>query len=103
MTGFTFDPFAPGFAEDPYPHYAGLREHAPAYHHPLGFWVVSRYDDVTRLQRSGHSVDEKYLTSLPAWKSDSRALGRENRMMRGLALLDQDPPNHTRPTTCSPR
>jgi len=96
MSGFAFDPFAPGYAEDPYPYYAALRDQAPAYQHPLGFWIVSRYADVARLQRSGHSVNEKHLTSLPAWKSDSAALGRENRMMRGLALLDQDPPNHTR-------
>jgi cytochrome P450 len=96
MTTFTFDPFADGYADNPYPHYAKLRDVAPAYYHPLGFWIVSRYGDVSRLQRSGHSVDEKYLTRLPAWKSDSGTLGKENRMMRGLSLLDQDPPNHTR-------
>jgi cytochrome P450 len=96
VTTFTFDPFAAGFAENPYPYYAELRDNSPAYHHPLGFWIISRYEDVSRLQRSGHSVDEKYLTSLPAWKSDSGTLGKENRMMRGLSLLDQDPPNHTR-------
>jgi cytochrome P450 len=93
---FTFNPFAAGFSDDPYPHYAELRAAAPAYEHPLGFWIVSRYQDVAPLQRSGHSVDERRLTRLPRWKSDSAALGRENRMMRGLALLDQDPPDHTR-------
>ncbi|WP_236794633.1 cytochrome P450 [Amycolatopsis sp. GM8] len=91
-----FDPFAQGFSDDPYPQYAELREHAPAHEHPLGFWILSRYDDVAKLQRSGHSVDERYLTNLPAWKSDSAKLGKENRMMRGLSLVDQDPPNHTR-------
>jgi cytochrome P450 len=91
-----FDPFAPGFADDPYPHYAQLRAVAPAYEHPLGFWIVSRYEDVSRLQRSGHSVDERHLTRLPRWKSESTALGKENRMMRGLAVLDADPPDHTR-------
>jgi cytochrome P450 len=96
VTAFTFDPFAAGYTDDPYPHYATLRDIAPAYYHPLGFWIVSRYEDVARLQRSGHSVDEKHLTRLPAWKSDSGTLGKENRMMRGLSLLDQDPPNHTR-------
>jgi cytochrome P450 len=93
---FAFNPFAPGFAENPYPRYAELREAAPAYEHPLGFWIVSPYADVSRLQRSGHSVDEQYLTRLPAWKSDSAELGKRNRMMHGLALLDQDPPAHTR-------
>jgi len=95
-TAFAFNPFAEGFAEDPYPHYAELRAAAPAYEHPLGFWIISRYEDVSRLQRSAHSVDEANLTRLPSWKSDSGTLGRENRMMRGLAVLDQDPPDHTR-------
>jgi cytochrome P450 len=98
MTGttFVFNPFVDGFVENPYPHYAELRTIAPAHEHPLGFWIVSQYEDVSRLQRSGHSVDEQYLTHLPQWKSDSSTLGKENRMMRGLSILDQDPPNHTR-------
>lgn len=96
MTGFVFDPFAPGFAADPYPHYARLRAHAPAYEHPLGFWILSRHADVAALQRSSHSVDEANLTRLPAWKSDSDRLGKRNRIMGGLSMLDQDPPDHTR-------
>ena len=98
MTGsaYVFDLFADGFAENPYPHYAELRETAPAHEHPLGFWLLSRYDDVARLQRDSHSVDEQHLSRLPSWKSDSGTLGKENRMMRGLALLDRDPPDHTR-------
>ncbi|WP_250291876.1 cytochrome P450 [Frankia sp. CiP1_Cm_nod1] len=93
---FVFNPFAGGFSDDPYPHYAELRDTAPAHEHPLGFWILSRYEDVSKLQRSGHSVDERHLTRLPRWKSDSRTLGKENRLMCGLAILDQDPPNHTR-------
>ncbi len=98
MTGavFTFNPFAEGFAEDPYPHYAELRALAPAYEHPLGFWIISRYADVSRLQRSGHSVQEQNLTRFPRWKSESAARRNEERPMRGLSVLDQDPPNHTR-------
>ena len=95
-SAFTFNPFAEGFTDDPYPHYGELRAQAPAYEHPLGFWIVSRYADVAPLQRSRHSVDEQHLTRLPRWKQDSATLGKENRMMRGLALLDQDPPDHTR-------
>ena len=93
---FTFNLFAEGFAEDPYPHYAELRSNAPAYQHPLGFWIISTYEDVSRLQRSGHSVDERHLMNTPTWKSNSGAQRREDRMMRGLSVLDQDPPNHTR-------
>ncbi|MGK8488290.1 cytochrome P450 [Nocardia asiatica] len=93
---FVFDPFAAGFAEDPYPHYARLRAAGAAYEHPLGFWIVSRYEDVAGLQRSTQSVDEQHLTRLPSWKSDSGKLGKDNRMMRGLSMLDRDPPDHTR-------
>ncbi|WP_174189608.1 cytochrome P450 [Nocardia barduliensis] len=93
---FVFDPFAAGFAEDPYPHYARLRAAGAAYEHPLGFWILSRYEDVAGLQRSAQSVDEQHLTRLPSWKSDSGKLGKENRMMRGLSMLDRDPPDHTR-------
>lgn len=96
MPDFAFDPFAPGFAEDPYPHYARLRAHGPVYEHPLGFWILSRYADVAALQRSSHSVDEMHLTRLPAWKSDSGTLGKANRIMGGQSMLDQDPPDHTR-------
>jgi cytochrome P450 len=98
MTGtmFVFDPFAEGFTDDPYPHYAELRTAAPVYEHPLGFWMVSRYEDVSALQRAGYSVDEDYLTHIPLWKKDSGVSIKENRPMRGLSMLDQDPPNHTR-------
>ncbi|MFF3572842.1 cytochrome P450 [Nocardia jiangxiensis] len=94
---FVFDPFAADFTADPYPHYARLRVESPAHEHPLGFWLVSRYADVLALQRSTtQSVDERHLTRLPAWKSDSARLGKANRIMGGLSMLDQDPPDHTR-------
>ncbi|WP_054813873.1 cytochrome P450 [Nocardia arizonensis] len=93
---YVFDPFSPGFAEDPYPAYDELRAAGPAHEHPLGFWIVSRYAEVSQLQRSAHSVDEARLTRLPSWKSDTDRLGKANRIMGGLSLLDQDPPDHTR-------
>ena len=40
---FVFDPFAPGYTDDPYPEYARLRADGPAHEHPLGFWVVSHH------------------------------------------------------------
>jgi cytochrome P450 len=42
-----FDPFAPGFTDDPYPQYAALRAAAPVYHHPFGFWLLTCYDEVS--------------------------------------------------------
>jgi cytochrome P450 len=41
------NPFDYDFHRDPYPTYAWLREEAPAYHNAeLGFWALSRFDDV---------------------------------------------------------
>lgn len=96
MTTFVFDPFADGFTDDPYPHYAKLREEAPVYHHPLGFWLLSRHEDVARLQRASHSVDERDLIDVPLWKRNPGVPASENRPMRGMSMLDQNPPNHTR-------
>ena len=46
-----FNPFMPGFTDDPYPHYRELRDAAPVQEHPLGFWFLSRHDDVADLLR----------------------------------------------------
>lgn len=43
----TYDPYAYEIHEDPYPTYKRLRDEAPAYRNPqLGFWALSRYQDV---------------------------------------------------------
>lgn len=43
----TYNPFDPDVINDPYPVYAELREHAPAYWaEESNCWVLSRYDDI---------------------------------------------------------
>ena len=41
-----FDPFSPEFAQNPYPTYKRLREEDPVHWSPLGFWMVTRFEDV---------------------------------------------------------
>ncbi len=42
-----YDPYAYEIHEDPYPTYRRLRDEAPVYEHPgLGFYALSRFDDV---------------------------------------------------------
>ena len=41
-----FNPLDPAFIADPYPFYHRLRETAPVFKTPLGFWLLSRYDDI---------------------------------------------------------
>ena len=90
-----FDPFAPGFTDNPYPQYATLREAAPVYEHPLGFWVLTRYEDVSWLLRAGLSVEDRNVGAGP-FKQLREQLGGEGPAMDGLSMLDRDPPDHTR-------
>ncbi|HEV2451832.1 MAG TPA: cytochrome P450 [Streptosporangiaceae bacterium] len=92
-----FNPFAPGFTDDPYPQYAAIRAAAPVHEHPLGFWVLAGYADVSWLLRSGLSVDEANMAD-----GSFRELRREiygpdyGPPSDGLSMLDRDPPDHTR-------
>jgi hypothetical protein len=46
-----FDPFLPEFHADPYPFYHRLRAVDPVYQTPMGFWVLTKYDDVVTVLR----------------------------------------------------
>jgi cytochrome P450 len=91
-----FNPFTPEFKNDPYPHYAQLREHVPVHEHPLGFWMLNRYDDVHALLRSGMSVEQRNVGPGPFRKTYEYAGVPIEPRLKGLAMLDRDPPDHTR-------
>ena len=91
----SWDPFAPGYTDDPYPQLALLREAAPVDVHPLGLHVVWRHADVDALLRGGLSVDPANL----APDSPMRGLVPdvpEAGQRAGISMLDRDPPDHTR-------
>jgi cytochrome P450 len=91
-----FDPFAPGFTDDPYPQYAALRDEAPVYQHPLGFWLLTCYDDVSWLLRAGLSVEDRNLAEGPLTQLREQMRGDQTPRTDGLSMLDRDPPDHTR-------
>jgi len=91
-----FDPFAPGFTDDPYPQYAALRAAAPVYQHPLGFWLLTRYDDVCWLLRAGLSVEDRNIAASPLLELREQMFGEEAARPSGVSMLDRDPPDHTR-------
>jgi len=91
-----FNPFAPGFTDNPYPHYDVLREQAPVYQHPLGFWILTRYDDVAGLLRAGHSVEPRNMGPSPMRDLQEQVYGDETPVFQALSMLDRDPPDHTR-------
>jgi cytochrome P450 len=91
-----FNPFTPDFMNDPYPHYAELRRHVPVHEHPGGFWMLSRYEDVSALMRSGLSVEQRHVAPGPFRDAYAKAGVTDEPRLKGLALLDRDAPDHTR-------
>lgn len=50
MSGCPFHPFSKDYLDDPYPTFEGVRREAPAfYSDELDMWVVTRYDDASRV------------------------------------------------------
>jgi cytochrome P450 len=90
-TPLVFDPLLPEFHADPYPFYRRLREEDPVHRSPLGFWVLTRYDDcVTALRdpRFGREGFAQLLTAVYGDGAEGGALPR--------SMLFRDPPDHTR-------
>src|SRR5215510_2890598 len=91
MSDFTFNPMAPEFVEDPYPTYRRLREEDPVHQSPLGFWVLTRYEDVVSSLKDPRMVKEP----IAAFVAARFGLTAPPTGM-GLSMLDRDPPDHTR-------
>jgi cytochrome P450 len=78
-----FNPYSYEFHDDPFPIYRQLRDAAPAYHDDeLGFWALSRYDDVVRALHDPDTFCSRFGITLEA--------GNPLPMM-----LTADPPDHT--------
>ena len=85
-----FNPMDPEFLADPYPTYHRLRAEDPVHRSPLGFWVLTRYEDVSAVLRDPRFIKEP-LAALVAAR-----FGVEVPRGVGLSMLDRDPPDHTR-------
>jgi cytochrome P450 len=96
-TEVAFNPFEPGFTDNPYPHWATLREHDPVHETPLGLWLLLRHDDVLRFVRDpATSVEDRNARPTVVDQLVRETLG-EDRSDRGdSAMLNRDPPDHTR-------
>ena len=78
-----FDPHSKTLQDDPYPVYRRMRDEAPVMHVPhLGFWAVSRYDDVQRVLRE------------PASFSSKRSLDENDAYSNVPMIVIMDPPRH---------
>jgi cytochrome P450 len=84
-----FNPMDPEFVADPYPTYQRLRSEDPVHLSPLGFWVLTRYEDVVGSLRDPRFAKEPMIAAVAA------RLGITPTGI-GISMLDRDPPDHTR-------
>jgi len=87
----------PNVLECPYPYYEALRTEAPVHQSQLGFWLVSRYDDVMAVVRD----PERFSSQMPFATMSGEPSEELRAAMAESAppvdtLLTNDPPSHTR-------
>jgi cytochrome P450 len=90
MADLRFNPMDPAFVADPYPTYHRLRAEDPVHHSPMGFWVLTRYDDVVAALRDPRLTKEAIAPFVAA------RFGVTLPATVGASMLDRDPPDHTR-------
>ncbi|MFV9632212.1 cytochrome P450 [Mycobacterium neumannii] len=90
ISEIVLDPYDYDFHEDPYPYYKRLRDEAPLYHNDeLGFWALSRHQDVLQGFRNSTTLSNKFGVSLdPA--------SRGPHASKTMSFLAMDDPDHLR-------
>ncbi len=92
----SYNPFQPGFTDDPYPHYQELREADPVHRSPMEVWMLFAYADVFRMLRDpGLSVEDRNAHATPLFDLAEEVLG-DQADNGSDAMLNRDPPDHTR-------
>jgi cytochrome P450 len=94
-----YNPFEPGFTDNPYPRFAALRRQCPVENHPMGFYALWRHRDVAEVLRAKMSVEERRVLSRApmreVYEKVFAELGMSERRTNS-SMLDRDPPDHTR-------
>lgn len=94
----SFSPDAPAMRNDPYQAFAELREHDPLHRSDLGYWVVSRYDDVRSVLMNREDFGQgDFVENIRLfYGADFDVLGERSYKWLSEVFLMQDPPHHTR-------
>jgi cytochrome P450 len=88
MTDLYYDPYDVDIDRDPYPVYKRLRDEAPLYRNDeVGFWGLSRYDDV--------DAALKNVSDLSSAKGDILEVVLADPIMPPGVFINEDPPMHT--------
>jgi cytochrome P450 len=89
-----FNPLAPEYIRDPYPHYERLRRTDPLHVTPHGMYLVSRHADVSLVLRDKRFGKDFVARSIRRYGTKIM----EEPIFRSMShwMLQQDPPDHTR-------
>jgi cytochrome P450 len=91
-----FDPLGPDYVRDPYAYMAGYREQQPVFFAPeLGFYVVTRYDDVESILLDQHNFSNRNVQDPLADVVPEAAATLRERFGLQPATSNCDPPRHT--------
>ncbi|MFI5960319.1 cytochrome P450 [Cryptosporangium sp. NPDC051539] len=97
-TAARLSPFAEEYLRDPYPVFGQARAEAGAYYSDdLGYWVLTRYDDIRQVVRdtTNFSADASNTALQPFSPAVIEELAKADfRPVR--VLVDNDPPDHVR-------
>lgn len=84
-----FDPYSATYFDDPYDLYRRMRDEAPVLHNPdIGFYALSRWDDVVAAARDWETYSSAYGIELDSLTSGT--------MHTYESLIMMDPPKHDR-------
>ena len=92
-----FDPLDEDYLRDPYPHFARFRREAPIFYAPkIGFWVLSRYEDIQRIVKDSETFSNARVQE-PLQQMDPEALASFKAGVRVVPTTSTaDPPGHRR-------
>jgi cytochrome P450 len=90
----SFQPLDPAFIADPYPFYRRLRESAPVMRSPLGFWLVTRYEDAALVLRD-RRFGKDFVGNMQR-RYGPKAMEEPAISSLARTMLVLDPPDHTR-------
>jgi len=87
-----FNPYVPGYFDNPYPFYQELRDCEPIHKSFMGSWVLTRYKDCEEiLKHPDFSSDLRYWTGFEKRYQNKKLVA----WMLNHNVLNVDPPVHT--------
>jgi cytochrome P450 len=98
MQSSDYNPLLPSVQADPYPYYEALREQAPVYfHEQLGWYIVSRYEDVVAITKNPAVFSSARAIVRPEqYEAAAKQAPSAMRALRRGVLISEDPPTHTK-------